>query len=513
VKTQGARARVIGGILIALGLVGLGWSLHDRLPGMQPGTPKGPLADVHPEVLNLQASFSNVAQRVKPSVVSISTVRIERRTPQFFFGDPMEQFFNDSESPGEVAPRHHPPRRSLRKEGVGSGVIIDPAGLVLTNDHVISDADEIKVLIYDQAGEKKEYAASLVGKDERTDLAVVRIHAGRALPFASLGDSDQVNVGDWAVAIGSPFGLAQTVTVGVISAARQSLVIEDRDYHNLIQTDAAINRGNSGGPLLNIHGEVVGINAAIYAPTGVFAGIGFAVPINQAKSILKELISRGKVVRGWLGVELGHEITPAMVDAFGLANTYGALINGVVKESPADKAGLRRGDVIKTFAGKPVKSSDDLQGFVTGTVPKTSIPLEIVRARKTISLTLVVGERPESADGTRGELRDGASRKKDAVEDQDTWLGANVVGLTPDLAANFRQPSDATGVLVTDVDAGSKAEDMGLLAGDIIHAVNQAPTLTVDAFKRVSEHVHLKNGVVMDVLRQGHPIYLSYSKP
>lgn len=510
-------------LVVGLFAVWMVWSVRSgplrnvsslAIPGLnvaayQPPT-KGPVADVHPEVLNLQTSFANVAKLVKPAVVSISTVRIERSAPQFFFGDPLEQFFGGQDEDAEPAPHRRGRGRGYRMEGVGSGVIIDPTGLVLTNDHVVNEADEIKVLVYDENGDKKEYKATVVGRDGRTDIAVVRIHAGHPLPFASLGDSDLVKVGDWAIAIGSPFALAQTVTVGVISAARQSLAIEDREYHNLIQTDAAINRGNSGGPLLNIRGEVVGINTAIYAPTGVFAGIGFAVPINQAKAILDDLVSRGKVVRGWLGVELRPEITPAIVSAFGLTDGKGALVNEVLRDSPAAKAGLVRGDVIRTYDGKPVTSSADLQNKVANTSPKKAIRLEVIRHRKTVPLTLVIGERPESADNG-GHENPNANGSEEKGSPQ-TWLGAHVVPLTSDLADNFRQPPDTAGVIVTDVDPGSEAEDMGLLAGDVVLAVNQSPTPTPEAFKKATANINLSKGAVLDVLRQGHPIYLSYSK-
>jgi len=474
----------------------------------------GPIAEVHPEVLNLQASFNRVAELVKPAVVSVATTHVEKVTqemPQFFFGDPMEQFFEEG-NPYEGQGRPHVRPRQFKMEGVGSGVIIDADGLVLTNEHVVHDADQIKVLVYDNDGNKKEYTGTVVGKDARTDVAVVRIHAGHKLPFAALGDSDKVKVGDWAIAIGSPFGLAQTFTVGVISAARQSLEIEDHEYKNLIQTDAAINRGNSGGPLLNIHGEIVGINTAIYAPTGVFAGIGFAVPINQAKSIMQDLLNKGHVTRGWLGVELGREITPAMVNAFGLPDTRGALVNTVMKGSPAEKAGLKRGDIIRLYDGKPVESSDKLQNLVTQTAPRKSIPLEILRNHRKMTLTLVIGERPESADTGGNDGEPSENETKEGKTSQQEWLGAHVINLTEDLAENFRQPQDAEGVVVTDVDGGSVAEDMGLAAGDLIRAVNETPTPSVSAFAAVTKKASLSQGVVLDVLRQGHPIYLSYTK-
>ncbi len=477
---------------------------------------QGPTATVHPEVLNLQASFSRVAELVKPAVVSITTVHVQdvAESPQFFFGDPMEQFFDQFFAP-EGAPRRQRsmprPSRKFKSEGVGSGVIIDPSGLVLTNEHVVRGADEIKVLVYDKDGEKKEYAGRVVGKDARTDIAVVRIKTGSKLPYAALGNSDNVKIGDWAIAIGSPFGLSQTLTVGVISAARQTLAIEDREYHNLIQTDAAINRGNSGGPLLNIHGEVVGINTAIYAPTGVFAGIGFAVPINQAKAILEELVSKGHVVRGWLGVELGREITPAMKSAFGLPDTKGALVNNVLKDSPAEKAGFKRGDVIRQLDGKDIDSSDKLQLLVSHTPPHKKVDVQVIRGRKKVTLQLVLGERPESAD-TR-DSKSESSPRKPSMEKEKTWLGAHVVPLTSELAESFRQPAEAEGVVITDVDQGSQAEEMGISPGDILRAINQIPTPDITSFSKASREINLKDGLVLDILRQGRPLYLSYTKP
>jgi serine protease Do len=476
-----------------------------------------PTAEVHPEVLNLQASFAKVAELVKPAVVSISTVRIEQvpEMPQFFFGDPLEQFFDQFFGPeGNPYQRRRSTPRQFRKfkmEGVGSGVLMDPEGLVLTNEHVVRDADEIKVVLYEKENEKKEYRGRVIGKDARTDLAVVRIKAGHRLPFAALGDSDKIKVGDWAIAIGSPFGLAQTVTVGVISAERQSLAIENKEYRNLIQTDAAINRGNSGGPLLNIRGEVVGINTAIYAPTGVFAGVGFAVPINQAKAIIEQLVQKGRVVRGWLGVELAREITPAMVKAFGLPDDKGALVNNVLKDSPAEKAGLKRGDIVRSYDRRPVESSDKLQSLVAQAPPKKKVALEVFRAKKKVELDLVIGERPESAD--KGGTETTPPTRKEGKSLLKDWLGAHVVNLTPELAESFRQPPDAEGVIVTDIDSGTRAEEMGLAPGDVIRAVNQEATPDIDAFSKAVGKVDLGEGVVFDILRQGRPLYLSYTKP
>ena len=278
----------------------------------------------------------------------------------------------------------------------------------------------------------------------------------------------------------------------------------------MIQTDAAINRGNSGGPLLNIHGEVVGINTAIYAPTGVFAGIGFAVPINQAKAILEDLVRKGHVTRGWLGVELAREITPPMVKAFGLTNTNGALVNDVMKNSPAEKAGLKRGDVIVSFKGKPIHSSDELQTLVALTPPKKSVPVEIIRAKEKKSLNLVLGERPESVDtGAGEEPSPNSPEKKESKSEQQEWLGAKIAPLTPEAAETFQQPRDAQGVVVVEVKPGSNADELGLVPGDVIRAVNQVPTPDVASFRKATDNVKLSQGVVLDILRQGHPIFLS----
>ena len=483
-------------------------SAFQRVSAVYESPAHAPRVEPPASVMDLQSTFEKIARDVKPAVVSISTVQIgkEAQTPEFFFGDPFEQFFEQFGGPGPGGPAPH----RFRMEGLGSGVIIDPSGLVLTNEHVVHDANQIKVVVYRSEGQQTEYTGHVVGKDLQTDLAVVRIHAREKLPFVGLGDSDQVKVGDWSIAIGSPFGLEQTVTAGIISAARQALQIEGHTYEGLIQTDAAINRGNSGGPLLNIHGEVIGINTAIYAPTGVFSGVGFAVPINQAKDILNQLIRQGHVVRGWLGVELASEITPAMVRAFGLPNEKGALVNDVLPNSPAQKAGLKRGDVIVAFDGRPATSSIQLQTLVGQTQPKTAVPVEIWRDGRRQRLTLKLGERPANAEEPSN--GGGPSPGGAAAPSQSwSWEGAEVASATPDLLDNAGQPANVKGVIVMNVKLGSGAEEAGLLAGDLIRAVNQQPTPDLAAFKSAAAKVDLKQGVVLDVLREGHPLFLSYT--
>ncbi|MBD3272667.1 MAG: trypsin-like serine protease [Elusimicrobia bacterium] len=290
------------------------------------------------EVVNLQNAFADIAALAKDSVVSITATHVEEyEVPeyQFYFGDPFQEFFDEFFG----QPRRQPSRPRSRKyqrqfTGLGSGVIIDEKGYVLTNEHVIKDADKIQIAFTD---DDKQYKAKIVGKDERTDLAVLKILEKKKFKPLPMGDSDAIRIGDWAIAIGSPFGLQQTVTVGVVSAERQAVRIENREYRNFIQTDAAINQGNSGGPLLNIKGEIIGINTAIFAPTGVFSGVGFAIPINNAKDILADLIEKGRVVRGWLGVEI-RKVDEVICKQFGLEEQCGALVNRVLEDSPAEKA-------------------------------------------------------------------------------------------------------------------------------------------------------------------------------
>jgi serine protease Do len=464
------------------------------------------LPPVPQEIVNLQEAFAAVAEAVKPAVVSVSTVQIiEEEYPyyEFFFGDPFEEFFREFFGyPEEEQPRRQPRlrKRSIqhRLEGMGSGVIINPDGYILTNEHVVRGADEIKVIL---PNNEKKYTGKVVGRDVYTDLAVIKIKPDGKLPYATLGDSDKVRVGEWVVAIGSPFGLEQTITVGIVSAIRQSLVIENRRYKNMIQTDAAINRGNSGGPLVNIRGEVIGINTAIYAPTGVFAGIGFAVPINAAKEILGDLVEKGKVSRGWLGIEI-RKIDEAIMKQFNLPDMKGVLVNNVLENTPAEKAGLRRGDVVREVNGEKVESPEDLQNKIFSRKPGERVVLKILRDKKEQEITVKLGELPEkvASSGVVTEEEKGTR----------TWLGMEVQELNEDLAEKYNIPKNEKGVVVMNVKSGSKAEEIGLQEGDLIKSINRYPTTTVEEFEKISKKVVLSEGVVFDILRNKKPLYLSY---
>lgn len=444
--------------------------------------------EVHPDVASLQDSFAKVAELVKPAVVNIAAVHVTKMqdNPEFYFGDPNEFFYRFFGEP--QAPRQR--QREFRSEGTGSGVIIDPDGYILTNNHVVQDADQLTVTL----SNGKPYKGKVVGTDPRSDLAVIQIKSSNPLPYVPLGDSSSVRIGDWALAIGSPFGLEQTVTAGIISAIRQSLNIEGKNFANLLQTDAAINRGNSGGPLVNLKGQVIGINTAIYAPTGVFSGIGFAIPVNNAKKIMKDLIEKGFVERSWMGIEI-IEIDDVIAQQFGLSSTKGALINQVIPDGPAEKAGFKRGDVIVEFDGKKVESVPALQEMVAATAPKKKVNVEIVRGGKKQTLSLVTASMPTQP----GEKPQGKTSSDGKKEEPDTheWMGAKFV--------------EAEGkVVVADVPANSVAAEAGLAEGDEVHAVNRMEVSSIKDLKKAAGTVKLKDGVVFDITRAGRSFYLSF---
>ena len=346
------------------------------------------------QTMDLQGSFISVADTVKPAVVNISAIRVEKsesslrfRSP--FSQDPFEDFFRYFFSP-ETTTRQY--------RSIGTGIIIDPRGHILTNYHVVEGAKDIRITL-DDGKERKTFTASILGTDPYTDLCVIKIEGqvqkGFRFPVVILGDSDRIRVGEWAIAIGSPFGLEHTVTVGVISAKRQNFSVEGRNYEDLIQTDASINPGNSGGPLVNIRGEVIGINVAIYTPSGGFVGVGFAIPINKAKKVLAGILNKNDTQKGWLGVKI-QEVTPELAKALDLEMAKGVLISDILVNSPAQKGGLLRGDVITVVNGEEIIKPSDLQKTISklsaGAIAKT----EIIRKGRQIQLSIVLGQVPSN---------------------------------------------------------------------------------------------------------------------
>ena len=406
-------------------------------------------------------SLSSIVSKVAPAVVNISTVRVVRGPGpvfKYFFGpfeegDPFKEFFERFF--GDI------PQREFRQKSLGSGFIISKDGYILTNNHVVEKATEIRVRLLN----KEQFEAKVIGRDPKTDIALIKIKANHSLSAATLGDSDALRVGDWVIAIGNPFGLGHTVTVGIISAKER--IIGAGPYDNFLQTDAAINPGNSGGPLVNLEGKVVGINTAIVAQA---QGIGFAIPINMAKYILSQLKERGKVMRGWLGVMI-QEVTPEIAHALGLKEVKGALVADVTPGSPADKADIRRGDVIIEYNGKKIEEMNELPRLVANTPVGKSVPIKIWRNGKIKQLTVKVGELEEKV--AKGERR---------YAPQD--LGLKVEELTPYLAQRLGVKR-IHGVIITYVVPGSPAHEAGLSRGDIILKINRHPIEDLNDYQEV----------------------------
>ena len=413
--------------------------------------------------------LARIAREDTPSVVNISTTKIlkqgrpfgyRRRQPSpfnEFFGqdDFWERFF------GEM------PEQDLKQQSLGSGFIIDREGYILTNNHVVAKADDIKVTLSDG----RSYEAEVKGTDPKTDIALIKIDAENHLPVANLGDSDQLQVGEWVMAIGNPFGLNQTVTVGVVSG--KGRMLGTGPYDNFIQTDASINPGNSGGPLINMKGEVVGINTLIFASG---QGLGFAIPVNLVRGIMEQLREKGSVTRGWLGVQI-QAVTPELAESLDLPDTKGALIAGVFKGDPADEGGIEVGDVVIEFDGSAVESDRELVTFVGNTAVGRKVTVKVFRDGKEETLEVKVAERTDGVEGAVG--------AGDGSEDlQPFELGIKVQDLTKELAERFGL-EDAKGILVTEVDAGGTADKAGLNRGDIIVELNRKAVSNIQDFRKV----------------------------
>ena len=411
-------------------------------------------------------TFAPLVSKLTPAVVNINTEKhVKYRGGRGFDipgrpggRDPFEEFFGHFF--GQYDRYSHSRQRPVKS--LGSGFIISADGYILTNNHVVEDADEIKITLSD----KKVYDARLIGRDEKTDLAVLKIDADHDLPFVKLGDSSKLKVGDWLIAIGNPFGLARTVTAGIVSA--RGRVIGSGPYDDFIQTDASINPGNSGGPLFNVNGEVVGINTAIVASG---QGIGFAIPVNMAKDLLPQL-KTGKVSRGRLGVHI-QDVTSELAASFGLDKKQGAVISEVIENSPAERAGLKVGDIILAVDGKPVEDMHILPRMIAAKKPGTKVKLKVLRLGKTRQIKVVLDDL-EGGSGTEF---------SQSSDDRLDGLGMTVRQLTPELAARQRLALDH-GVVISRLDPDGRAADAGLQVGDIVLMVNNLEIETVKDFKQ-----------------------------
>jgi serine protease Do len=440
---------------------------------------------------SLGQAFVDVAKKVQPAVVNITTEKMitmrpwDRYGEDFFRGSPFEDFFRGFGSP----PRERGREYQHKQRSGGSGVIVDKEGHILTNNHVVEGVDKVKVRLNDG----REFTATVKGQDSRTDLAVLHIKA-KDLPVAALGDSDKLEVGEWAIAIGSPFGLEHTVTVGVISAKGRS-GLGTGTYEDFIQTDASINPGNSGGPLINIEGEVIGINAMIIQPG---TGIGFAIPINTAKQILSDLITQGKVVRPWLGIS-AQDLTPEMMEHFKVKEKDGVLVGQVHAGTGAEKAGLSSGDIIKSVDDKPVKNVNELVKEILRKKVGQKVKLSIIRDGKPTNIEVTTTAMPEKPE---------IAKEKEEEEK----LGAKVQELTPQLAARYRISGIKKGVVVIGVEDGSVAEEIGLQEGDVILEINRKKIENLRDFDNAVKEASLEKGILFQLHRKGSSFYISYKK-
>lgn len=442
--------------------------------------------------------FSDLVQKVQPAVVNVWTTR-RVRTVISPFGDPellpppFRDFFR------RFFPEHPDfPRREgeLKQFSLGSGFIIDPEGIAVTNNHVIQEAEEIKIT----ASDGKSYDVEILGKDPQTDLALLRIKGKGPFPYLQFGDSDATRVGEWVVAVGNPFGLSHTVTVGIISAKGRT--IRQGPYDDFLQTDASINPGNSGGPLLNIQGKVIGVNTAIFSRTGQSAGIGFAIPSNIARYVVEELKKHKRVVRGYLGV-LIQPVDETLAKAMGLPEPKGALVSQVYPQTPAEKAGIKKGDLIVKFNGAEIVRFNELPLKVSTTPPGTPVTVEVIREGKLLTFKLTLAELPENLAEAQERNFPGGEEGEPSQPESSRILGMRVRSLT----AEERQQlgNIQSGILVEEVEDGSPAQDAQIKAGDIILEANRTPLNTPEDLRRALAQAKGKGAsAIVLYVRQGN---------
>ena len=449
-----------------------------------------------------QPDFSELADELIPSVVSVSVI-ISRETvnqpraPQFPPGSPFEDFFKDFFERRGIPRQNTPPQRPRRNETAqGSGFIIDDKGLIVTNNHVIAGASSITVVLHDG----KTLQAKLVGADAKTDLALLKVKTDIKLKAVSWGNSDEVKVGNWAMAIGNPFGLVNTVTVGIVSARARD--INAGPFDDFIQTDASINRGNSGGPLFNLNGQVIGVNTAIYSPSGGSVGIGFAIPSALAENIVEQLEEHGRTIRGWLGVRI-QTVTEDLASSLGLDRPYGALVASVIPNSPAEKAGIKAGDVILDFNGSEVSEMRKLPRLVAETKVNSRSNVTIWRNERKKSLKVVIAEmKEEEKEVKESKNNNGADTLKSDYFEQ---LGITLSSITQDVRMRQNIPENVSGLLVTKVEQNTDAEIKGIRPGDIVQEINQVSVNEINAFRKILNSLKgSKKGVLLLVNRQGN---------
>lgn len=440
------------------------------------------------QILQSSKAFSEIVAAVSPAVVNISTTKVMRRDAPPLMEDP---FFDLFKPFGEFG---FP--KKWKEQSLGSGIIVSTDGYIITNNHVVEQSEDIRVTLYD----KRSFRGKVVGADPKTDIAVIKISADK-LPTVPWGNTDKLQVGEFVLAIGNPFGLSHTVTMGIISAVGRANV-GIADYEDFIQTDAAINPGNSGGPLVNIKGELIGINTAIFSKSGGYQGIGFAVPSSMARLVFDQLLKQGKIVRGWLGVTI-QDITPELAQKFGLKDSKGALIGEILKGSPAEKAGLLRGDVILEFNGKEIDSVGALRNMVSQARIGSQVAIRAIRNGKEYKVSIVVAELPKEAAATAPQEPLQEDIQKNAL------YGLTVMELTREIARQLGLTMSERGVVVVKVEQGSAADEAGIKKGDVIQEIDRNRITGIKDYNKVIATLGQKDTILLFINRGGKKSYLT----
>jgi serine protease Do len=494
--TNKKRFYLSAGFILVLGIF-VGLVLSSHLGVISPLPAKNQISSKSLDILTqLSDAQSEVAAVATPSVVNISTMRVIKsrdEAPFDLFDDPFFRRFFGDQFPHPNIPKEH------KEQSLGSGVIVSEDGYIVTNNHVIEKAQEIKVLL----SNKKDYKAKLIGADPKTDIAVIKID-GKELTALPWGDSNKLKVGEIVFAIGNPFGLNQTVTMGMISAVGRANV-GIADYEDFIQTDAAINPGNSGGALINARGELIGINTAILSRTGGYQGIGFAVPSIMARQVMDSLVKYKKVVRGWLGVSI-QDVTSDLAEEFGVKDLKGALVSGVIKGSPAEKAAIKQGDVILQYNGKVVEDTGHLRNMVSQTPIGTKVHIKLLRQKKEVEVDVAIAELPKKMAEAPSQNTEESEENR---EESSALTGLVVRELTPDLAARLGINEDENGVVVVKVDPDSKLFEAGIRPGDIVLQINQKNISTIDDYKKAASKIRSKERVLLLIRRKGEDLFVS----